>query len=206
MIGKEFDITRRRVLFTVVVIGLASAAAGAGTMAYFSDTETSANNNVTAGTLDLGGVSDAQITATNAVPGDTVSGTVTSTYTGSVDAEIDIAIALTEPSETASNPTNLSATQFADNLNVATATVNVGTASENLVTSGMDTNTDGNVNLTEFQADSPFDAVTGTNATNNDQVTFTLELEFLPGTGNDAQADGVNVEVAITAEQPEADV
>lgn len=192
----------------IVVVGLASVAAGAGTMAYFSDTETSADNNVTAGTLDLGATSDTQITMTDAVPGDTVSGTVTSTYTGATDAEIDIDIALTEPTEPtepASNTNNLSASAFAENLNVTSASVDIGATSENLVTSGMDTDTDGNVTLAEFQAAAPFDAVTGTNASSGQTVTFTIDLEFMPEAGNDAQADGVNIEVAITAEQPAAD-
>ena len=54
------ELNRRRVLSGLGVIGLASAGAGAGTMALFSDTETSSGNAVQAGTLDLNdGVSSA---------------------------------------------------------------------------------------------------------------------------------------------------
>jgi len=45
--------TRRRVLGGLATIGAASAAAGAGTMALFQDTETSGDNTVAAGTLNL---------------------------------------------------------------------------------------------------------------------------------------------------------
>jgi len=48
-----FELTRRRALGGLATIGAASALAGAGTMAWFSDTEESANNSVTAGTLNL---------------------------------------------------------------------------------------------------------------------------------------------------------
>ena len=44
----------KQILVPIVTIGLvAMLAAGAGTFAYFTDTETSAGNNFTAGTLDL---------------------------------------------------------------------------------------------------------------------------------------------------------
>ncbi|WP_435552052.1 TasA family protein [Natrinema sp. CGMCC1.2065] len=53
MTEKKFDLSRRKVLGSIGLIGAGSAAAGAGTMAYFSDTEESTGNTVTAGTLDL---------------------------------------------------------------------------------------------------------------------------------------------------------
>ena len=53
MNGKDIELTRRRVLGGIATVGVASAAAGAGTFAYFSDTETSEDNTVEAGTLNL---------------------------------------------------------------------------------------------------------------------------------------------------------
>lgn len=53
MSDKKFDLTRRRVLGGMATIGAASAAAGAGTMALFSDSEGSTGNTIQAGTLDL---------------------------------------------------------------------------------------------------------------------------------------------------------
>jgi len=50
----EFDISRRKALAALGTIGVASAGAGLGTSAYFSDQETFENNQLVAGTLDLG--------------------------------------------------------------------------------------------------------------------------------------------------------
>jgi predicted ribosomally synthesized peptide with SipW-like signal peptide len=50
---KEFNISRRKALAALGTIGVASAGAGVGTTAYFSDTESFANNELTAGQLDL---------------------------------------------------------------------------------------------------------------------------------------------------------
>lgn len=50
----RFVLTRRRLLSGVAVTGAATAGAGAGTMAYFEDTEQSSGNSVSAGTFDLG--------------------------------------------------------------------------------------------------------------------------------------------------------
>ena len=50
---RQFSISRRKVLAGLGTIGVASAGAGLGTTAYFSDQETFQNNQLTAGTLDL---------------------------------------------------------------------------------------------------------------------------------------------------------
>ncbi|WP_049984807.1 SipW-dependent-type signal peptide-containing protein [Halobellus rufus] len=49
----EFELTRRNVLAGIGGIGVASAGAGLGTSAFFSDTESFENNTIAAGTLDL---------------------------------------------------------------------------------------------------------------------------------------------------------
>ncbi|MGQ4555643.1 SipW-dependent-type signal peptide-containing protein [Halobellus sp. GM3] len=53
MTEHEFDLTRRKVLGSIGAIGAASAGAGLGTSALFSDTESFENNTITAGELDL---------------------------------------------------------------------------------------------------------------------------------------------------------
>ncbi|WP_339104964.1 TasA family protein [Haloterrigena salinisoli] len=50
----QLELTRRRFFEGLSAVGLAAGGVGAGTWAYFSDSETSARNEVTAGTLDLG--------------------------------------------------------------------------------------------------------------------------------------------------------
>jgi predicted ribosomally synthesized peptide with SipW-like signal peptide len=53
MTDERFDISRRKALAALGTIGVASAGAGLGTSAYFSDQETFENNSLTAGELDL---------------------------------------------------------------------------------------------------------------------------------------------------------
>jgi len=50
---RQLSISRRKVLAGLGTIGIASAGAGLGTTAYFSDQETFQNNQLTAGTLDM---------------------------------------------------------------------------------------------------------------------------------------------------------
>jgi len=49
----DFELSRRKALAALGTIGAASAGAGIGTSAYFSDQETFENNQLTAGTLDM---------------------------------------------------------------------------------------------------------------------------------------------------------
>ncbi|MFC6988183.1 SipW-dependent-type signal peptide-containing protein [Haloplanus sp. GCM10025708] len=53
MTEERFNISRRKALGALGTIGVASAGAGLGTSAYFSDQETFENNQLTAGTLDM---------------------------------------------------------------------------------------------------------------------------------------------------------
>jgi predicted ribosomally synthesized peptide with SipW-like signal peptide len=50
----EFELSRRKALAALGTVGVASAGAGLGTSAFFSDQETFENNQLTAGTLDMG--------------------------------------------------------------------------------------------------------------------------------------------------------
>jgi len=53
MTDEKFNLSRRKALAALGTIGVASAGAGLGTSAYFSDQETFENNQLTAGTLDM---------------------------------------------------------------------------------------------------------------------------------------------------------
>ena len=96
MSDKTFDISRRKVLGSIGLIGAGSAAAGAGTMAYFSDTEESTENTVSAGTLDLkigpngGDTAVTTVDVGNVAPGDSGEGKTTLKNDGSIDGSIDL--------------------------------------------------------------------------------------------------------------------
>jgi predicted ribosomally synthesized peptide with SipW-like signal peptide len=53
MSDQPIELTRRKALAALGTVGVASAGAGLGTTAYFNDTENFANNQLTAGSLDL---------------------------------------------------------------------------------------------------------------------------------------------------------
>lgn len=77
-----------KILGSLLTLALASTALGYGTFAFFSDTETAAQNLFTAGDLDLT-IDDEQgtlatITGTNFAPGDTVSGSLVLHNKGSI--------------------------------------------------------------------------------------------------------------------------
>jgi predicted ribosomally synthesized peptide with SipW-like signal peptide len=90
----------KKMLLSLLVIGVVSVSAGAGTWAYFSDTEMSTDNTFTAGTLDLDlsdGTDDGTDSETltwvagNMAPGDVAaSATMTVTNVGTLAGNLDI--------------------------------------------------------------------------------------------------------------------
>lgn len=91
-----------RILASVAIVGVASATAGIGLFAFFSDTATSSSNLFSAGTVDLK-VNNADsigmfIGGSNMKPGDTFSGNVTLKNNGSITTglDLDIAIAISQ--------------------------------------------------------------------------------------------------------------
>lgn len=93
-------VTRRRILASVATVGGASAASGAGTMAFFSDTETSSENTIQTGTLNLTLDGDDEtvefLTEENVAPGDTGSSTLELVNTGSLTGYVDVEVTSVE--------------------------------------------------------------------------------------------------------------
>jgi len=84
----------KKILGLTVATLLVIAMVGGGTWAYFSDTETSASNSLTAGTLDLnidsGDTAVTTFAVTNVVPGDSGNGSNTLANVGDLNGELDI--------------------------------------------------------------------------------------------------------------------
>lgn len=104
----RFDLSRRKLLGATIGTGVVASGAGAGTWAYFQDTESSTGNTIEAGTLDLK-VSDSDEgfgdgvsgtwTISNAKPGDSVLAGVSLQNAGSLEAdhvELDFSVSETE--------------------------------------------------------------------------------------------------------------
>jgi len=79
----------KKMLLSVLIIGLVSIMAGSTTWAYFQDTELSDDNTLTAGTLDLT-LTNAPFTLSDKQPGDSGTETQTIQNIGSLDGELDV--------------------------------------------------------------------------------------------------------------------
>lgn len=172
---------------------------GAGVFAYFSDTETSTGNQLTAGTLDLktddaDGVSQT-LYATNMAPGDTVGpATIQVKNSGSVNGStLDMVFYYVE-NDGSPNDVNKTADETAGQMEVTT--LNYGGSS--LLTSVTDVNTNGYKDVydlasTDLTGQSGIDA----SATKN----FQIAVQIRSDTGNDFQADGITMIMNFTLNQ-----
>lgn len=206
MRGDNIELTRRRILGGIVTIGAGSAAVGAGTFAFFSDTEESTGNEVTAGTLDLESVSNGAIDVSGVAPDESIpeSGTTTisTTYDGTIGSvEVDFDTSIDEPGDEGTEPGEFggdqSASAFAGQLNVDTAnlTKDGSTHADLTSTQGVSTAAD----LAGLSVDDAFGSVSSGTSVGL-ELAFTLDS----GTGNDFQADGVSIKATFTANQPNA--
>ena len=188
----------------MATLGVAAAAAGAGTYAAFSDTESSTGNTITAGTLSLSGAADGMIDVSDGVPGQSIPSSGTTTVQATYDSGstvdpvvVDFSVGISEPSEPTepSNSTDQTASSFAQQLLVGTANLTKnGSSIEDLTSSqGVSTADDlGGLSLDDAFGDvSPSDTV-------GLEVAFTFDSNA----GNDYQADGVSMSVSFTARQP----
>jgi hypothetical protein len=80
----------RKVLLSLIVVGLAGEAAGVGTYAAFSGTTANSGDSFTAGTVSLSDndSGSAMYSVSNAKPGDSAQSCITVTYGGSLSANV----------------------------------------------------------------------------------------------------------------------
>ena len=97
LLGGDMEKMRntKGILMSILMIGVVAMAAGVGTLAYFSDTETSTGNTFTAGTLNLtvddqDGANIVKFTVSDIKPGDSDVGTWKLVNAGSLDGYIDL--------------------------------------------------------------------------------------------------------------------
>jgi len=117
----------KKILISLMAIALVVGLVGAGTVAYFSDTETSTGNTFTAGTLDLnldgGNANVVKFTVADVKPGDSGGGTWTVANVGSILGYLDLesisfseTIGVTTDAELADEPTSADTTQLGNYL------------------------------------------------------------------------------------------
>mgnify|MGYP000265355269 CR=1 FL=1 len=187
----EHELTRRRLLGGLVAIGATGAAAGAGTMAFFTESETSGNNAITSGTLTLGFGSGGTFSFnTGLVPTESTTGSVTLQSGGSVTGSLDVDVDYSE-SDSGSNSQNVTAQQVAENLEVQTLTYGgtdltgqISTSNSPPTLHDLATNPHGAGETTQNDLINLSDPGTGTD--------FIVELR-LKNVGSEFQSDGIAI-------------
>ncbi|MFU1780761.1 TasA family protein [Haloarcula japonica] len=186
-------VTRRQVLGGLVTVGAGSAATGAGTMAYFSDSENSTGNRISAGTLNLGFAESASFSFSTALaPGTEITDTVRLVSAGTISGSLDVDFDYVE-SDSAQNDADESASAVAENLTVVTLTYGETDLTDQITTD----------NPSPTLADLADNAHGSDETTQNDLVDlddpgnsgtkFTIGLELAKSVGNSFQGDGVEI-------------
>jgi len=176
MMDFDMRLTRRRVLASILVIGLAAAAAGVGTFALFSDDAT-AENSINAGTLELG-TANGSFTVDGLYPTQsTGEQTITTTYDGGVTSDLTVDVTVDETQS-----------GFADQLTVETAELTVDGSSVGSV--------NGNT-LADLEDEYPDVAA----LSDGDTVALAANLTLAESTGNEFQGEGVDITVSFNATQ-----
>ena len=208
----------RKLLLSLLTLILVIGLVGAGTLAWFQDTENSTGNTFTAGTLDLK-VSDwnqgfgdgvtATWTMSNMVPGVTTVGplSINLQNSGSLAAnhvEISFSHSIDEASNPVESDTNPASTagQMARWVEVTSMTYN-GT---NFLTGYTDANGNGffdleDVTLSPYTEGGPLDNLVPLPPNSEGTRTFTMALKFNAGATNDIQGDILITIVTFTLNQ-----
>jgi spore coat-associated protein N len=195
----------------LLVIGTVSS----GTWAYFTDTEQSVNNSLTAGTLDLnidgGNVAVTTFSASAVAPGDSGDGGSTLSNVGTMDGELDITFS-------AITNTGGSSGEYGDGVG------NLGASAEIAVFIDIDQSTQwtaGDIGLksdgTTYSFPTPLDYATinsydsvSYNAVIASMATsaaddFRVQWRVPDTAGNNIQGDSVSFDVTFVLEQADAD-
>lgn len=214
MSDQKIALTRRRALTALGVIGVGGAAAGAGTFAAFSDTETS-QGSLSAGTLDLTqSNTPLQFSASNITPGDSGSDYVTLGKSGTVAGDLSISVTSVTSNEEGSTDGNgnladqVELTLWIDeDQNDSADNNDVGLNSDGTITSGASKGTP--AFATNFDTTTWDTSDTNSPAFFEDfggGVDFVVEWQFIDDSSesfnnNDAQGDDLTVDFEFTLQQ-----
>lgn len=204
---------KKKLLLLTLTLLLVAGMAGAGTFAYFTDTETSTGNIFTAGTLDLkikdgglywsDGIATAEWALSNMKPGDEAYGSVDLKNFGSVYAnhtEITCDYTITDPpGPEPDTEENTPADKMAGKMVITTMTYSY-TNEVDCLPRITDENGNGVKDLYDLKACGGVDNLplvqSGTQFGRLDMI-----VRFDPNAGNDFQGDTLNLTVVFTLNQ-----
>lgn len=179
-----------KIVLSLLIIGTIVSIAGAGTWAYFSDTEQATGNTFTAGTLDLkvngaDGTGVGHYTETNWKPGEPRNNNVVFTNAGSLNGNLSISVANIAP---IADTCSLEFCNHAANLGGANFDV--------VITEGVTPIYSGILSSAELAAGVNVGALDAS-ATR----TLNMQATLNSGVGNDAQGDGISFDIVATLNQ-----
>jgi spore coat-associated protein N len=195
----------------LVIIGLVSA----GTYAYFSDTESSTNNVLTAGTLDLnidgGNVAVTTFTVSSAAPGDSGFGSSTLANVGTMDGELDVTTsAVTNTPGAGGTEYEGGSGELGANAQIAmyidvdqSGTWNAGDIGLQSDGTTYSFPTALNYDVINNYASETWNAVETMGILASDDIIVNWQVPT--GAGNDIQGDSVSFDISFILEQPAAD-
>lgn len=182
-----------------MTIGAGGLAAGAGTMALFSDTETSSGNTVQAGTLDLeyGGTGSFSFN-TDLAPGDSTTASVTLVSSGTLSGSLDVAVTFTENDSAGASSPNVGKDEFAQNLNIILLTYG-GTD----ITGPLPSNPT-LYDLANQDAETDGDDLVDLSDPTSSGSDFVIELELDSGVQNKFQGEGLDIKFTFDLNQKDS--
>ncbi|WP_255152032.1 TasA family protein [Halorarius halobius] len=201
-------VTRRRALVALGTIGVGSAAAGAGTFAAFSDTETTSTGDFSAGELNLklGQDDSLSFSATDIVPGDSGSSFADVNNTGGVNGTLTVSVTGVSGTDNTGSefetvddgselPDNLELKMWLDSPSSTDGTFDsasdYGLRSDGTVAHQNNTNSS-----VSFATARSYDGVSWSPSVDlvNNEYKFYVSYQLPSGTGNKAQGDTATVD------------
>ncbi|WP_305065421.1 TasA family protein [Methanococcoides sp.] len=191
----------KSIFLSLLLIGVVAASAGAGTWATFSDTETSAGNTFTAGTLDIG-ISNSFAFGPVA-PGDANTETITITNSGNIAAnsvflKLDVLdsepSADTEPETVAEDGTD----KYDISEMIEITSIKYGATDISGLYS--DLNLNSYLDLDDLNAADDVE-INGASPLGTTSVDVTIDMTFVANAGNEYQGDLSTVDVIVRVEQ-----
>jgi len=206
MSDKNIELTRRKALLGLGTVGVAAAGTGAGTFAYFSDTESSTGNTISAGTLNLtadgnDGSATTTVSVDDVKPGGSGRGSTTLTNGGSVDGYLNVDVGtMTNNENTVVEPETAATGENGGEPGELGGVLDV--------IYGFDTTGDGNIDVPFVDTTSkPYEPINRTGgaeynpniplSSNGGSADFIVEWQLPSDVGNKIQSDGVELDVTF---------
>jgi len=214
----------KKIILSLSVVAVVAAVIIGGTIAYFSDTETSTNNDFAAGTMDLnidgGNVVVQTMTLSDKAPGDGGKKASILKNVGSLEGELDVAMGIV------TNYPCTDETNGGENDGTEYCTADAGVLGANMkvalyldIDKSGDWNT-GDIGLksdgtTYTSGDLVYDSMDNYSAkvwnpavtamATNDEYNFAIDWEIPNTAGNEIQGDALKFDVTFTLEQADKD-